>query len=141
MKITAFFLASMFFIACNPKPGQSGSSNMNPIQNETIKGHAFLDCMYGDDYFPDHLVDKGVVILKDLCQKIEVEKPKDLPDLYKLTHTATNSFNDLEDEFFANGSEIETAARECIAADFEFIAKTYGYEDADIEELIATRNW
>jgi hypothetical protein len=64
-----------------------------------------------------------------------------LTELYKWTHRATDSFNDLEAEFFANGSEIETAARECIAADFDFIAKTYGYADADVEELIGTRNW
>ncbi|MPN01681.1 hypothetical protein SDC9_148892 [bioreactor metagenome] len=36
---------------------------------------------------------------------------------------------------------METAARECIAADFEAIAKAYGFEDADVEELIALREW
>ena len=35
---------------------------------------------------------------------------------------------------------VETGAREAIGGDFDFIAKTYGY-NADIEELIATRNW
>jgi len=46
----------------------------------------------------------------------------------------------LQEEFYENDSEIETAARECIAMDFEFIAKSYGFE-ADSEELIATRDW
>ena len=38
-------------------------------------------------------------------------------------------------------SEIETAARDCIAVDFEFISKSYGFIEADVEELIATRDW
>lgn len=57
-----------------------------------------------------------------------------------MTHSATDKLNDLQDEFFENNSEIETGARECLGADFEFISKAYGF-DADIEELIATRDW
>ena len=51
-----------------------------------------------------------------------------------------NTRKQKQNEFFENNSEIETGARECLAMDFEFVAKTYGY-DADIEELIATREW
>jgi hypothetical protein len=40
-----------------------------------------------------------------------------------------------------NGSEIETMARDCIAVDFKHIALAYGFEDADIEELVAPRDW
>jgi Family of unknown function (DUF5713) len=58
-----------------------------------------------------------------------------------LTHAATDDFNQLAEEFFEAESEIETAARECIAADFEFIANAYGFANADVEELIATRDW
>jgi hypothetical protein len=58
-----------------------------------------------------------------------------------IDHAATERFNDLQQEFEEQGSEIETAARECIAADFEAIAKAYGFEDADVEELIALREW
>ena len=75
-----------------------------------------------------------------LCGEIESEKPDDLDQLYVLTHRATNRFNDLQEEFAENGSELETAAREAIAMDFDFIAKAYGF-DADVEELIATRDW
>jgi hypothetical protein len=42
---------------------------------------------------------------------------------------------------FGKKSEIETAAREAIAHDFDVIAGAYGFADADIEELIATRDW
>lgn len=111
------------------------------IQNSELKRFSFLEEMYKDSYFPNHVVDKGKAILINLCLKIEAEKPKTLEDLYPLTHQATDQFNELENDFYENGSEIETAARECIAADFESIAIAYGFEDADIEELIATRDW
>lgn len=110
------------------------------IKNDTLRNYSFLKDMYRDSYFPNFLVDKGKVILIELCIQIENENPKTLPELYKLTHVATNKFNDLEGEFGENESEIETGARESIGGDFDFIAKSYGY-DADVEELIATRNW
>lgn len=118
---------------------------MNPtsssITNDSIKGHDFLQCMYSNGYFPDFLVDKCKAVLLDLCAQIESQKPKDLDALYKLSHHATNQINALEDEFAENGSEIETAARECLAENFEFVAHAYGFVDADIEELIGTRDW
>ncbi|EIG26584.1 DUF5713 family protein, partial [Neisseria sicca] len=40
-----------------------------------------------------------------------------------------------------NDSEIETVARDTIATDMEYIAQSYGFEDADIEELVAPRDW
>jgi hypothetical protein len=79
-------------------------------------------------------------VLVRLCETIEREQPTDLDGLYRLTHAATEEINDLEDVFAEHDSEIETGAREVMAADFEVIAKAYGFE-ADIEELIATREW
>lgn len=58
-----------------------------------------------------------------------------------LTQAATEEFNLLEAEFEAAGSDIETVAREEIAEDFSFVASAYGFADADVEELIATRDW
>lgn len=112
-----------------------------PPTNEAIRSRAFLQAMYDDDYFPDHLVDKGKQILVRLCQRIEAEKPADVSALYELTHAATEEFNDLEGEFLDADSELETAAREAIGEEFWFIAKAYGFHDADVEELIATREW
>jgi hypothetical protein len=111
------------------------------VVNEEIKNHAFLQCMYEDEYFPRHLVDKGKQILIRLCEQIEKRKPADLNALYSLTHAATEEFNELSLEFYEAGSEIETAARECIGDDVYFIAKAYGFSNADSEELIATRDW
>ncbi|GAA3982287.1 hypothetical protein GCM10023085_75670 [Actinomadura viridis] len=111
------------------------------ITNQQVAGHAFLKALYEDPYFPDHVLDKGRGILLRLCERIEVERPSDLAALYGLTQAATEEFNLLEAEFDAAGSEIETAAREEIAEDFWFVASAYGFADADVEKLIATRNW
>ena len=111
------------------------------LKNEIVRGYSFLKEMYEDGYFPNNLVDKGKGILVNLCFQIEQEQPKNLDTLYKLTHCATDKFNDLQEEFDENDSEIETVARDCIGTDFDFIAVSYGFEDADVEELIATRDW
>jgi hypothetical protein len=111
------------------------------ISNERVEAHAFLQCMDNDENFPENLVDKGRQILLRLSERIEKEMPADEAALYALTHSATRQFNDLAEEFYDANSEIETSAAECIALDFEFIAKAYGFENADLEELIATRDW
>jgi Family of unknown function (DUF5713) len=110
------------------------------IKNESILGRQFLREMQQDSYFPEALVAKGKSILVALCEAIEAQAPKSLEQLYVLTHAATEEFNVLGEEFEENGSELETAARESIGGDFDFIAKSYGFE-ADIEELIASREW
>ncbi|MER5638011.1 DUF5713 family protein [Kitasatospora sp. NPDC002227] len=112
-----------------------------PITNQQIAEHPFLQGMYRDSYYPDHVVDQGRAVLLRLCERIEAEQPADLSALYTLTHAATEEFNLLEAEFDAAGSEIETVAREYIAEEFWFLATAYGFKDADIEELIATRDW
>ncbi|MFF4317886.1 DUF5713 family protein [Streptomyces sp. NPDC001568] len=112
-----------------------------PITNEQVTKHAFLRLLYTDSYYPDHVVDKGRAILLRLCERIESAPPSDLSALYVLTHAATEEFNLLEADFEEAGSCIETVAREEIAEDFWRIAAAYGFQDADIEELIATRDW
>ena len=110
------------------------------IRNQVVIVHVFLRDMQEDDYFPATLVEKGKEILIRLCAAIEAQKPESTDQLYALTHAATEEFNRLGEEFEENGSELETAARENIATDFAFIASAYGF-DADMEELIATREW
>ncbi|WP_445363670.1 DUF5713 family protein [Microbulbifer sp. ANSA003] len=110
------------------------------LKNKEASDYKFLQEMYDDGYFPNFLVDKGKDILVRLCQKIEEEQPNSLEELYKLTHQSTEEFNELQEEFEENESEIETAARDCIGVDFSNLTTIYGF-DADIEELIATRDW
>ena len=118
-------------------PGQGSAT---PITNQRVTEHAFLQQMYEDSYFADHVVDRGRAILLRLCGRIEAEQPSDLEALYALTRAATEEFNLLEAEFEAAGSEIETTAREWIGEEFWFAASAYGFTDADAEELIAGRN-
>ena len=134
-------ITSVLFISCSNQIEDNDSHKMNNITNEKMKAYPFLKDMYSDEYFPNHLVDKGKSILIRLCVSIESEKPKSLDSLYKLTHTATEEFNALAEEFEENESEIETAARDAIGVDFENIAINYGFESADVEELIAPRDW
>ncbi|MFJ7074218.1 DUF5713 family protein [Streptomyces sp. NPDC098781] len=111
------------------------------IGNQQVTAHSFLRMLYKDDYYPDHVVDRGKEILLRLCARIEAEQPADLAALYTLTQAATDEFNALQEEFWAAGSELETVAREEIGEEFWFVAQAYGFEDADVEELIATRDW
>ncbi|MDQ0597314.1 hypothetical protein QF037_001659 [Streptomyces canus] len=111
------------------------------ISNPQVAAHPFLKALYADDYYPNHVLDRGREILLRLCERIETEQPADLAALYVLTHAATEEFNDLEAAFDEAGSEIETVAREEIGEQFWFIAHAYGFADADAEELISARNW
>jgi hypothetical protein len=139
MKIIVSVMALLAIVsACTRDAPDSGTL---VISNAQIEAHAFLECMDNEDLFPKNLVDKGRHILLQLSARIEREMPSDEADLYALTHAATRQFNDLAEEFYDADSEIETSAAECIALDFEFIAQAYGFENADLEELIATRDW
>jgi hypothetical protein len=110
------------------------------LANEEAKKYQFLNDMYENGYFPNFLVDKGKTILINLCYKIEDVQPSNLEDLYELTNQSAGEFNELQEEFADNESEIETVARDCIAVDFEKIANIYGF-DADIKTLTASRDW
>ena len=115
--------------------------NMSQIKNPAILSHDFLRDMYDDDYFPDFLVDKIKAILLGVCEGIEKKKPASHDALFEITHAAVEEINDLDDEFEENDSELETAAREAMGADFDFIVRTYGFNDVDIEDVIAPRDW
>lgn len=100
-----------------------------------------LPGMYRDGYFPDFLVDKVRDVILVACREIEAEKPSTLEELYVITGRATEKINDLQEDFEENDSEIETAARDDIAVTFGYVAKTYGFPDADLEDLVADRDW
>ncbi|WP_206507136.1 DUF5713 family protein [Maribacter sp. MJ134] len=143
MKKTLYILLILLITACNFGKSQNSNNGMikqTELTNVKLKDYGFLDCMYRDSYFPKFLVDKCKNILVNMCGTIETETPENLEELYKITQSATDKLNDLEDEFFENNSEIETGARECLGANFAYISEAYGF-DADVEELIATRNW
>ncbi|NNN30249.1 hypothetical protein HLK59_07700 [Streptomyces sp. S3(2020)] len=107
------------------------------ISNPQVTAYPFLKALYEDDYYPDHVLDRGRDILLRLCERIETERPADPAGLYVLTQAATEEFNELQGDDF----DIETIGREEIAEEFWFVAKAYGFAEADVEELIATRDW
>ncbi|MDI1477941.1 DUF5713 family protein [Polyangium sp. y55x31] len=109
------------------------------IKNEAVRQRKLLEPMIEDDYYPKHLVEKGQQLLVALAERVEKEAPKGTA-VYALTHATTEAFNELQEEFFEEESEIETVAREAIAEDIGFILDAYGYE-FDIEEAIAPRDW
>jgi len=109
--------------------------------NNSINTYSFLEDMYQDSYFPDFLVDQCKLYFIDLCLSIEKEKPSELKNLYQLSLVTTEQLNDIQNEFGEHDSEIETVARESFATDFMFIATTYGFVEADAEELMAARDW
>lgn len=111
------------------------------VKNENIRQYSFLKELYADPYFPDQAVAKVDTVLRDLCLEIEKEQPQSLEDLYELTNAATETINDLQNDFWEADSEIETGAREAICEAFELIAKAYSFDDADSEELTSAREW
>ena len=110
------------------------------LQNETLRQHAFLEPMYADPFFPDVLVDKGKALLIALCSEIEAKRPKTDAEVRALTHATTEAFNDLQEDFEAQDSAIETVARETICADFGLIVQSYGF-DIDVEDVVGPRDW
>ena len=111
---------------------------MNNLRIDTSK---LLQGMYRDDYFPNDLVDRVRDAILKACKDIELEKPRTIEELYAITCRATESINDLQEAFEERDSEIETVARDDIAVTFGFVAESYGFADADLEELVATRDW
>ena len=132
---------TIVFLAFSCTQNEAQPLKQKNLKNATMKNYRLLDCMYSDAYFPTKEVDKGKKILVELCWKIESKAPKNLEELYTLTQQATIQFNKLAADFEVAGSEIETGARECIGENFLFIAKAYGFNNADAEELIGTRDW
>lgn len=105
-----------------------------------LKNHRWLADMYDDGYFPDHLVDKVRDVMVAMAEQIEAAQPKTEAEVYAITHPATEAINDLEDDFFEAGSEIETVARDSIAVNFRAVLSAYGVP-FDLEDAIAPREW
>ena len=101
--------------------------------------YKLLDEMYQDEYYPDFLVDK----VKDALQKVIglLERGAAGTEVVQETlGVAVCGINDLQKEFDENDSEIETVARECIAADVAYILEWFDIP-IDTEEAIRERDW
>ena len=99
--------------------------------------YKLLDEMYQDDYYPASLVDK----VKDELQKVIdlLENGETDPEVVQETlDEAVCGINDLQEEFDEHDSEIETVARECIAATVAYILEWFNIP-IDTEEAIRKR--
>ena len=101
--------------------------------------YKLLDEMYQDDYYPVFLVDK----VKDELQKVIDLLESGETDTEAVQETldeAVSGINDLQEEFDEHDSEIETVARECIAANVAYILEWFDIP-IDTEEAIRERDW
>ena len=95
--------------------------------------------MYDDEYFPDFLVDKIKAEL-DKVEAVLAGGEKDTAIIQQHFDTMTRAINDLEAEFDANDSEIETVARESIGEAVDYLLQKYRI-DINVEEAIREREW
>lgn len=98
-----------------------------------------LQEMYDDDFFPDHLVDK----IRDLL--IDELMPKIIDGMHKeeildIFDEITEKINEMQDDFYENESEIESAARDSIAEAVLAIIMELGL-DIEVEEALRLREW
>ena len=103
------------------------------------RNYKLLDEMYRDDYFPDFLVDKVKGELQKVIALLETGET-DTGVIQEKLDEAVRAINDLQDEFDENGSEIETAARDCIGETVGYILEWFGIP-VDVEEAIRERDW
>ena len=95
--------------------------------------------MYDDEYFPDFLVDKIKAEL-DKVEAVLAGGEKDTAIIQQYFDTMTRAINDLEAEFDANDSEIETVARESIGEAVDYLLQKYRIA-IDLEEALREREW
>ena len=103
------------------------------------KNYKLLKEMYEDDYYPVFLVDKVRDELQKVIDLLETGETNTDVIQEKLDEVVC-AINDLQEEFDENESEIETVARECIAATVAYILKWFDIS-IDTEEAIRERDW
>ena len=106
---------------------------------KTDADYRLLEDMYRDDYFPDFLVDKIRELVQEVIDFLETGE-RDMEKIQKKFDQMTTGINDLQEEFEAHDSELETAARESIGGTIAYILRRYGL-DLDVEDAIAMREW
>lgn len=101
--------------------------------------YVLLEDMVHDDYYPPFLVEKikeRIVSIISLLEQGETDRDIIQSKLDEMTL----AINDLQEEFDENDSEIETVARESIAATIEYILEWF-HIDIDTETAIRERDW
>lgn len=103
------------------------------------ESYEFLTDMYEDSYFPKKLTDKVKNHIKQAVAALE-QGQKEPKKVQKIFDKMTLAVNRLMPEFEAAGSELETAARDCIATDVMYILDWFGL-DLDVEDALRERDF
>ena len=103
------------------------------------KNCKLLDEMYRDEYYPDFLVDKVKGELQKVIALLETGET-DVGVIQEKLDEMVCAINGLQEEFDENGSEIETAARDCIGENVSYALEWFGIP-IDVEEAIRERDW
>ncbi|MBR1554300.1 MAG: hypothetical protein IJ644_02775 [Oscillospiraceae bacterium] len=101
--------------------------------------YPLLKEMYSDDYYPDFLVDK----IRDEIRKVIAFLETGITDTEQIQEkfdSMTIAVNELEEEFEAHDSELESIARDNIAVDVMQILNYFGIP-LDAETALREREW
>jgi len=101
--------------------------------------YVLLSEMYEDGYFPDFLVDKVKAELEGAISFLEAGE-EDTEAIQARFDQMTQAINDLEEEFEAHDSELETVARDSIG---DAVAHILDWFDVpiEVEDAIRERDW
>ena len=103
------------------------------------KKYKLLRDMVESDYYPQESVEKIILEIEDFITYLETGIT-DVNEIQKRLDQLTDFINDMQNEFFENGSEIETVARDSIGETIGYILN-YFTIDIDIETAIRNRDW
>ena len=109
------------------------------MMKEFDENYVLLEEMEKDSYFPDFLVEEVRETLRPVIRLLEGGE-RDTEVIQEKLDEAVRAINDLEEAFEENDSEIETSARESIAATVRYILDWFGVE-IDTETAIREREW
>jgi hypothetical protein len=99
----------------------------------------YLPGMYRSGYYPDFLVDKVKALLKEGVALLESGE-RDPGVIQGKFDEIMAGINSLQHDFWDNGSELETGARESIGQTVTAIIEHFGLP-TDAETLMQDRDW
>lgn len=99
----------------------------------------YLVDMYEDSFYPTVLVDKIKLHIVEVVGFIEKHEHT-TEEIQEQLDKMTIAINELQDEFYAQDSELETVARESIGETVDAILQHFDI-DIEIEDAIRERDW
>lgn len=103
------------------------------------KSYKLLEEMYADGYFPDFLVDKVRDEVQKIIKLLETGET-DEGVIQENLDGMVCAINDLQEEFYENDSELETAARESIGETIDYVLKWFAVP-INLDEALRECEW